>query len=339
MDMSTFMPMIKMSMEQEEEPDSQAAGDPEDTMEELFKRSELDTVISFADMMSDELNMGELSKEEILQRIEEEEDPDMSPEEKEKALEAMRALMDMEVRLRLSDSQNRYDMTFLQEFEDVNAMNEGANLFKSLSEFANESEEIPADEEAMSGLMGGNATYSLGKKTFGIRRPAPDLSELRQDEEMGMLMPMLENMGRGTLRIELPPDVPLDIALDVGHGAVTLNTGGLAVERLNLDLQQGDALVTLPAYQPVASEPGTMLGELAVQNGDITLVIDPDVAARLELNRSGSGIDPQYDPQFYNYLVGDVLEARDIEAAEIVVHYTVTAPHGQITVRQSGQDE
>ncbi len=206
MDMSTFMPMIKMSMEQEEEPDSQAAGDPEDTMEELFKRSELDTVISFADMMSDELNMGELSKEEILQRIEEEEGPDMSPEEKEKAVEAIRALMDMEVRLRLSDSQNRYDMTFLQEFEDVNAMNEGANLFKSLSELADESEEMPADEEAMSGLMGGNATYSLGKKTFGIRRPAPDLSELQQDEEMGMLMPMLENM-ENQLIIHVPKKV------------------------------------------------------------------------------------------------------------------------------------
>lgn len=156
-------------------------------------------------------------------------------------------------------------------------------------------------------------------------------------ETQASQLPMLEKMGRGTLRIELPPDVPLDIALVVGDGMVTLNTGGLAVERLNLDLKRGDALVTLPVYQPLASAPGTMLGELAVRNGDLTMVIDPAVAARLELNREGSGIEPQFDPQLYNYLVGDVLQARDIDTADIVVNYTLTVPHGQIVVRQPGE--
>ena len=164
-------------------------------------------------------------------------------------------------------------------------------------------------------------------------------ASLQVMEQQANQLPMLENMGRGTLRIELPADVPLDIALDVDDGTVTLNTGGLSIERLNLDLQHGDALVTLPVYQPLASEAGSTLGELASRDGDMTLVIDPAIAARLELNRGGSGIDPVFDPDLYNYLVGDVLQARDIETAEIVVQYTVTAPRGQIVVRQPGQGD
>ncbi len=203
MDMSTFMPMIKMSMEQDEEPDSDSE---KNAMENLFKRSELDTVISFVDMMADEMGRSDLSKEELLQILEEEEAGDMTPEEKEKAMGAVHALMDTEIRLRLSDSQNRYDMTFLQEFENVEALNEGANLFKSLSEIAEDSEEVPADNEAVSGLMGGDATYRLSKKAFSISRPAPDLSELREDEEMGMLVPMLENM-ENQLIIHVPKKV------------------------------------------------------------------------------------------------------------------------------------
>jgi len=205
-DMSTFMPMIKMSMEQDEDADSLPAYGDGNSMENLFKRSELDTVISFVDMMADEMNRSELSKEELLQILEEEEAGDMTPEEKEKAMEAIGALMDTEIRLRLSDSQNRYDMIFMQEFENVEALNKGANLFEGLSEIVEDSEEVPSDNEAMSGLMGGNATYSLSKKTFSIRRPAPDLSELREDEEMGMLVPMLENM-ENQLIIHVPKKV------------------------------------------------------------------------------------------------------------------------------------
>src|SRR5690606_33970399 len=100
--------------------------------------------------------------------------------------------------------------------------------------------------------------------------------------------PMLENVGRGTLRLELPPDLPLDIELQGADGSVILNMSGLAVERMNLDLQHGDALVTLPVYAPLLSGRDDMLGTLAVRDGDITLFIDPQVAARLELNLGGS---------------------------------------------------
>ena len=45
-----------------------------------------------------------------------------------------------------------------------------------------------------------------------------------------------------------------------------------------------------------------------------------------------AGFAPQYDPDVYNYLVGDVLEARNINTAPIVVHYSVNVPHGLIRI-------
>jgi len=155
---------------------------------------------------------------------------------------------------------------------------------------------------------------------------------LSVEEKQESQFPLLENIGRGALRLELPPDLALDIELIGVNGTIRLNMSGLAVERLNLDLQQGDAIVTLPVYKPLGSPPTESLGTLAVRNGDITLFIPPEVAARLELNRQGSGIEPVYDANVYNYLVGDVLEAKSIQTADIVMRYVVTAPQGRIRV-------
>lgn len=155
---------------------------------------------------------------------------------------------------------------------------------------------------------------------------------LSVDERQATQFPLLENIGRGALRLELPTDLALDVELLGTNGTIRLNMSGLAVERLNLDLQQGSAIVTLPAYKPLGSPPTESLGTLAVRNGDITLFIPLEVAARLELNRANSGITPIYDEAVYNYLVGDVLEARSIQTADIVVRYTITAPQGRIRV-------
>jgi hypothetical protein len=158
------------------------------------------------------------------------------------------------------------------------------------------------------------------------------LATLSLGEKQASQFPLLENVGRGALRLELPAGLPLDVELTGVNGTINLNMSGLAVERMNLDLQTGNALVTLSPYKPLGSEPSESLGTLAVRNGDITLFIPPEVAARLELNRAGSGIEPVYNAQVYNYLVGDVLEARTIDTAEIVLRYIVTAPHGRIRV-------
>lgn len=145
-------------------------------------------------------------------------------------------------------------------------------------------------------------------------------------------VPLLENVGRGALRLALPPDLPFDIEVRGADGDTRLDLTGVALERLNLDLRQGNALVTLPEHRPIASGPQDLLGTLAVRSGDLTLFIPRTVAARLELDRGGSGIEPEFDPLLYNYLVGDVLQAANITTADIVVRYAVVIPRGRVRV-------
>ena len=67
-----------------------------------------------------------------------------------------------------------------------------------------------------------------------------------------------------------------------------------------------------------------------------SLYVPPGVAARFELNRGGSAQEPSYDATLYNYLVGDILEARNFDAAETKLRYVITAPRGLITVTTTG---
>lgn len=154
------------------------------------------------------------------------------------------------------------------------------------------------------------------------------LHEVRQSGDF----PMLATMGRGTLHVELPPNVPLDVEFVGQDGSVTLNMGATALERLNVTSVSGDVVITLPEYRPLLSQPSESLGTITV-GGNLALFVPQAVGARLELDRGGSGQQPEYDPNVYNYLVGDVLEARNINTASIVMHYTLQVPHGRIRVQ------
>jgi hypothetical protein len=144
---------------------------------------------------------------------------------------------------------------------------------------------------------------------------------------------MLESVGRGTLRLEIPANVAIDVAFRGTDGDVSFNMSDLSLERLNIDLEKGSAIVTFPAYQPLSSNVAQEPGDLIVRDGDITLVVPQKVGARFELDRAGSGVDPEFDAGIYNHLVPDILEARGIDTAAIKLRYIVIAPHGLIRVQ------
>ena len=153
------------------------------------------------------------------------------------------------------------------------------------------------------------------------------LTETRPDG-----IPALDQLGLGVLELELPPDVPLDVEYVGSEGDATFNLNDVALERLNIDLASGGLVVTLPNYQPVLVPAGESNGTLTASAGNLALFIPQSVAARLELNRGGSGIEPQFDPAQFNYLVGDVLESRTFDSAPFALEYTLNVPRGQIRV-------
>lgn len=145
-------------------------------------------------------------------------------------------------------------------------------------------------------------------------------------------VPMLEAVGRGSLLVELPPDVPVDVQVEALDGEIRLNMTGVLLERLNIDHSAGDAIVTLPAYDAQFSQPDETLGTWRIGDGALTVRIPEDVSARFDMSQS-TGPDPDYDPTVYNLLFGrDVLEARNIDTAEITARYDLIVDRARLTV-------
>lgn len=188
----------------------------------------------------------------------------------------------------------------------------------------------PTDAAAVTGEFVGSAENSIDVAyEQGAADNAATLT-LREVQPSGV--PSLESIGRGTLRVEIPANVPIDVEFTGGDGDVVLNMDGLALERLNVFVTRGDLVVTLPDYQPLLADNAGPQGTLTTRDGNLAMFIPPTVAARLELNREGSGVEPQFDANLYNYLVGDVLEARAITTANVVIRYTLTVPRGLIRI-------
>lgn len=151
--------------------------------------------------------------------------------------------------------------------------------------------------------------------------------------------PALDAVGRGRLRLEIPDDVAVAVAFAGGDGDLLLDLSGLQLERLAVEVIDGDIAVTLPAYAPQSPNAIDQPGVVTAQDGQITLFVPETVAARLELNRAGSGIEPEFDDAVYRYLQGDVLEARgyEDEANDLIkLRYVITAPDGVIRVETGG---
>jgi len=149
-------------------------------------------------------------------------------------------------------------------------------------------------------------------------------------------LPLLDDVGRGTLRVTLPAGVPLDLHVSGVDGDAALTLGSLALERLTVAIERGDVVVTLPDYRPQAAAAGDLNGDVTTRSGDLAVLLPAGTAARLELNRGGSGIEPEYDPAAFLYLVGDVLQSTGFETAPFSLRYTLTAPAGRIRVAVAG---
>jgi hypothetical protein len=183
------------------------------------------------------------------------------------------------------------------------------------------------DDTAISGEFVGSSESTV---QVNYIEAGDGTAEFTLSEQQLNQFPMLAAIGRGMLRVELPAEIPMDIEFEGTNGSANINGRDLWLERLNINLRRGDALVTLPAYDPQASPDDATLGAWAVTSGDITVRVPDTIAARLELDRGLSGIPPQYDPSLYNLLANGTLEARNFDAAEIKVRYNITAPGGAI---------
>ncbi len=184
----------------------------------------------------------------------------------------------------------------------------------------------------ISGQYAGAAANALESR---YSENTDDTADLVLVETLTEGFPGLNDIGRATLSLQIPPDVPVDLQVNGGSGSVTLNLGGLSLERLNINTSSGDVVVTLPSYDPLFSQPEDTLGEIAVNGGNLTLFVPSSVAGRFDISaRSGT---PEHDESLYNLLSGgQVLESRRIDVADLVMRFTLAVPGGRIRLEVLG---
>ncbi len=176
-------------------------------------------------------------------------------------------------------------------------------------------------------LITADYTEQGARATYTLREVQPNAIQL------------LEAVGRGVLTLRVPPDLGLDLVLRTEQGTVVLNLDGAQLERLNLDVVRGDAIITLPTYQPqsVSQAEAPANGTVIAREGAVTISVPASVGVRFELDRAGNPLSPQFDERVYNYLVGDVLESRDYDGRPIKLRYAVVAPRGQIRITETAR--
>lgn len=165
------------------------------------------------------------------------------------------------------------------------------------------------------------------------------LATLRLEETLANPFPLLEDVGRSALRLELPQDVAVSVSFAGERGTTTFDMDDLNLERLNIDLDEGDALVTLPAYQPLSPTVQENPGRWQINNGDLTVRVPEDAGVRFALAQA-SNRQPlpgdNYDDLFYVLQLSGVTEwvllSQGYEGFDVRLDMVVNVPRGDLRV-------
>lgn len=146
--------------------------------------------------------------------------------------------------------------------------------------------------------------------------------------------PLINEVGRGQVQITLPTDVAIAVTLVGQDGTVNFDAATLDLERLKMTLQNGDAIVTLPEYQPRSPSVQEDPGDLTVNNGELRVRVPAAVGGRFVLGQATNRqpvLGQDYDDLLYalELRVNEwILIARDYDDSAIQVTYNVNVPNG-----------
>ena len=214
MDMSMIVPFLQMgdmfdeeeteesdeySLEDEMDKEVEQGGDYEeeekgdDWMTELFKRDYVDTLIDFRSIMLQEMEKEGLTEDQMWESFMEDTGDDLDEAQKEVALELMQSLMKSSLRIKVDAANEVYFFSMIQDFENADELNSGANMLNGLSKFMGDdmmggADADPEQEAMMKLMMGGSPVYNLGKKEFKISRSPLDLSDMPEDVQASLTM-------------------------------------------------------------------------------------------------------------------------------------------------------
>lgn len=144
--------------------------------------------------------------------------------------------------------------------------------------------------------------------------------------------PLLENIGRGDLLVQIPPDIAVGLVFRGGHSDIaTLDMGELNLERLTFTLEEGDVLVRLPLYQPLSPSVVDSNGEWTVQQGDLRVIAPVELGVRFAFDQNTQTQPSNYDDLIYRLEVARddyLLESRQYDNLEETMQFGINISGG-----------
>jgi phage shock protein PspC (stress-responsive transcriptional regulator) len=163
------------------------------------------------------------------------------------------------------------------------------------------------------------------------------IATLTLKETRGPGIPRLQDIGRGTLTVEVPRGLGVTIAFRGANGDATFDMAQANLERLDLDLENGSAVVTFPNYQPLSPSVAARPGELIVRRGTLTLIAPPPIGGQFLINKAANQ-RPIFDDVIYaleDNLNEWLLTARQFETSPARIRYIITVPSAPIRLDTS----
>jgi hypothetical protein len=185
-------------------------------------------------------------------------------------------------------------------------------------------------------FVGGNNSNIL----IDYNEDAPSAA-IQITEKLVSEFPSLEDIGRGNLTIQIPPNIAVGVTF-AGRRAqtVSFDMAALNLEQLNLQVEEGNVFVLLPEYQALSPSVQELNGLWQVMNGDLRVEVPENVGARFLLEREVNS-EPRggqsYSELIYRVeLEGNdyVLVAREFDAAEIKMRYRINVPSGRLQIEE-----
>src|SRR5690606_6623480 len=116
--------------------------------------------------------------------------------------------------------------------------------------------------------------------------------------------PLLQDIGRGKLTVQIPPDIAVGITFNGEHSVVTtLDMGQLDLERLTFGLDDGDVVVQLPLYRPLSPSVVDSNGNWTVRDGNLRVLAPEDLGLRLAFDRATNAEPSNFDDLIYQLLL------------------------------------
>lgn len=148
--------------------------------------------------------------------------------------------------------------------------------------------------------------------------------------------PRLEDVGRGSLNLQIPPDIAFGLTFNGGRAeTVTLDMGELNLESLFVELDEGDVLIRLPEYQPLSPSVVESNGVWLVRDGNLDVLVPSELGVRLSFARTSNAEPTGFDDLAYQLLLeGDdfVLASRQFDNLDAQVRYRVDLSGGRFNL-------